>query len=270
MAAPWFKFYPDDWVGGRAAGLTLGEQGTYLRLLIRDWACDGLPDDVEELLRPLPREVSEPMAIELRETFFERCADGRWRNPKLNAERLEATARMLKASKAAQARWAGNSSQDQHGPEVDNAPSNAPSNASSNARASLEHMLERCQPEPDPDPEPEVKMTRSKASPTRPYAGPQENRPDPQNQGQNQGGSIHPPLKGRGQGLPTDVGREVLVTLMTALGISSRGQIAILTSGVPYPQKLELLQTARNRPGIEDRAGYAVGAIRTAGREISP
>ena len=124
-AYAWFRFYADDWMGsGRVSCLSLAQQGLYLRLLLLDWQLDGLPMDREAIRRAMPSEATAEMISELLTMFFT-VDGGRWRNPKLLLQRVDAAQRSAKGRDAADARWNAQS----------NAQSNAPGYAPGHARA---------------------------------------------------------------------------------------------------------------------------------------
>jgi uncharacterized protein YdaU (DUF1376 family) len=90
---PWFSLYVADWAFA-TAGMTLEEQGAYMRLLTIQW--------VEGSISWEPRRVALKLGVPLDyyqrelspmvETHFVRGEDGRLRNPRLERERDEAEA----------------------------------------------------------------------------------------------------------------------------------------------------------------------------------
>lgn len=96
---PWFKFYTADWVFA-TSGMTLEEQGAYMRLLAFQWnegAISGQPKRVALKLGVSPDHYDSELRAMV-ETHFLVCADGKHRNPRLERERQQVEAESLSNS----------------------------------------------------------------------------------------------------------------------------------------------------------------------------
>ena len=83
-SAPWISFYGEDFYRS-TNGWTLLERGAYMFLLWESWVCDGLNPDPQRIFRSDPDiEALWPLL----EPKFPIAADGRRRNPRLEAIRL--------------------------------------------------------------------------------------------------------------------------------------------------------------------------------------
>ncbi len=114
MEAPYFPFYPADWLSDpNVQFLSLEEAGAYITLLAYMWR-DGkecaLPDDDKYLARLL--HVSPQKWRKLREILidgehavFKKTSDGLIRNNRLDAEWKKTKDKLEKRSAAAKARW---------------------------------------------------------------------------------------------------------------------------------------------------------------------
>ena len=82
-SAPWISFYGEDFYRS-TNGWTLLERGAYMFLLWESWVCDGLNPDPQRIFRSDPDiEALWPLL----EPKFPIAADGRRRNPRLEAIR---------------------------------------------------------------------------------------------------------------------------------------------------------------------------------------
>jgi len=82
-SAPWISFYGEDFYRS-TNGWTLLERGAYMFLLWESWVCDGLNPDPQRIFRSDPDlEALWPLL----ESKFPIAADGRRRNPRLEAIR---------------------------------------------------------------------------------------------------------------------------------------------------------------------------------------
>ena len=82
-SAPWISFYGEDFYRS-TNGWTLLERGAYMFLLWESWVCDGLNPDPQRIFRSDPDLES---LWPLLEPKFPIAADGRRRNPRLEAIR---------------------------------------------------------------------------------------------------------------------------------------------------------------------------------------
>lgn len=58
--APWFPFYPCDWIGDpRVQEMTDAQQGRYMRLLCQAWTDGSIPNDPDRLARRLRVDPTE-------------------------------------------------------------------------------------------------------------------------------------------------------------------------------------------------------------------
>jgi uncharacterized protein YdaU (DUF1376 family) len=108
--APAFPMYARDWLVD-TAGLTLEQQGAYVRLLSHQWIEGPLPDNEKELARRLAVTVSVFRRLWGRiSEFFPSQEDGRLGNPRLEQIRREQQEFHEMRSKfgrmGAEARWA--------------------------------------------------------------------------------------------------------------------------------------------------------------------
>ena len=105
---PWLPLYVSEWLlVPIKEGLSLAEQGAFIRLLCLQWDKGGLPDDPVALARMsgcLPEEFA-PIWRQL-ERLFPVHDDGSRQNENLERVREKHIARSSKAQSAAAARWA--------------------------------------------------------------------------------------------------------------------------------------------------------------------
>ena len=104
---PYFPFYPSEWLRSPTTmGMTLAEQGAYLKLLCVQWE-DGFidPEDVTMILAMEDEEVATMMAKRVWRKAFSIGKDGMLRNGRLALERDSAAHKVESASLAAQKRW---------------------------------------------------------------------------------------------------------------------------------------------------------------------
>lgn len=116
MGAPWFPFYPRDFLAA-TLGWTAEERGHYLVLLSAQWEQDGLPDDLArlELISPGVRSCWAALADK-----FPLSRGGRRRNPRLEHERIKSTERSERARQSASARWgSAGATAEKHGENAD-------------------------------------------------------------------------------------------------------------------------------------------------------
>lgn len=97
--APWFKFFPADFLGG-VAELSSEERGSYITLLCVQWQSGSLPSELDRLERLAGGPVSALVLAK-----FKAGSDGRLRNDRLESHREEATAKSRQAADAAEKRW---------------------------------------------------------------------------------------------------------------------------------------------------------------------
>lgn len=97
--APWFKFFPADFIGGTVE-LSSEERGSYITLLCAQWMTGSLPAEHDRLERIAGGRVSDPVRGK-----FVAGQDGRLRNDRLESHREEATAKSRGASNAAARSW---------------------------------------------------------------------------------------------------------------------------------------------------------------------
>ena len=105
---PYFPFYPGEWLRSPTVlGMSLDEQGAYLRLLCWQWE-DGYidPEDISLLLGVPQEKVDEWFSKRSWKRAFKKGEDGMLRNARLSVEREQALQKCESASLAAQARWA--------------------------------------------------------------------------------------------------------------------------------------------------------------------
>lgn len=87
---PAFQFYGRDF-DASTKSWDLAAVGAYTRLLIHQWECGGVPDDIREICRVVgafPDELEPIWESRLREKF-PLCEDGKRRNPRLERIRQE-------------------------------------------------------------------------------------------------------------------------------------------------------------------------------------
>lgn len=114
MAAspPSFPFFPSDFLMG-TADFSADEVGFYIRLLCFQWANDGIPDKPKmiALIGGLSYQKVRHLWPKLRRKFYYSSMDGRWRNARLEDERVKQFARTTLAIKRGHAgalkRWGG-------------------------------------------------------------------------------------------------------------------------------------------------------------------
>ena len=166
VEAPYFPFYPADWLSdSNVQTLTLEETGVYITLLAYMWR-DGsdcsLPDDNNHLSRLL--HISQKKWSQLRKVLVDSpgsvfyVVDGTIRNKRLEKEWSKATEKISKRIASANKRWSRSNA---------NASDVHMQNASkSNANASDVHMQNDAilDPDPDPDPDPEKDLKKRERS----------------------------------------------------------------------------------------------------------
>lgn len=114
MDAPYFKFYPSDWLSDSSVQfMSLEEEGAYIRLLCYAWNegdnC-GLPDDdkfISRLLKVSTRKWAKLKQILFagNHAVFEKKSDGLMHNKRLDEEWLKVQQRSKNAVIAANSRW---------------------------------------------------------------------------------------------------------------------------------------------------------------------
>ena len=98
--APWFKFYPSDFMAG-VAELTSEERGSYISLLCHQWATGDLPGERMRMERLAGGPVSDAVAGK----FVPATTEGRVFNVRLESHREEAQRRGNAGTAAAAKRW---------------------------------------------------------------------------------------------------------------------------------------------------------------------
>lgn len=121
MDAPYFKFYPSDWLSDSSVQfMSLEEEGAYIRLLCYAWNegdnC-GLPDDdkfISRLLKVSTRKWGKLKDILFsgNHAVFEKKSDGLMHNKRLDEEWEKVHQRREKAVMAANSRWSEVSEED--------------------------------------------------------------------------------------------------------------------------------------------------------------
>lgn len=104
---PYFPFYPGEWLRSPTVlGMSLLEQGAYLRLLCVQWE-DGYvdPEDVALILGLDDAAVIEMLSRRPWKRAFPKCEDGMLRNPRLAIDREAAEQKVEGARNSAKARW---------------------------------------------------------------------------------------------------------------------------------------------------------------------
>ena len=104
---PYFPFYPGEWLRSPTVlGMSLLEQGAYLRLLCVQWE-DGHvdPEDVALILGLDDAAVIEMLSRRPWKRAFPKCEDGMLRNPRLALDREAAQQKVEGARNSAKARW---------------------------------------------------------------------------------------------------------------------------------------------------------------------
>jgi uncharacterized protein YdaU (DUF1376 family) len=104
---PYFPFYPGEWLRSPTVlGMSLLEQGAYLRLLCVQWE-DGFvdPEDVALILGLDDAAVIEMFSRRPWKRAFPKCEDGMLRNPRLAIDREAAAHKVEGARNSAKARW---------------------------------------------------------------------------------------------------------------------------------------------------------------------
>lgn len=107
MKLPYFPFYPGEWLRSPTVlGMSLEEQGAYLRLLCSQWV-DGYidPEDLGLLIGVSQEQAEEWMKKRAWKRAFEVGEDGMLRNERLDLERQQAIQKTESAAAAAHARW---------------------------------------------------------------------------------------------------------------------------------------------------------------------
>lgn len=104
---PYFPFYPGEWLRSPTVlGMSLEEQGAYLRLLCVQWE-DGYidPEDLSLLLGVPTDTIEEWFRKRSWKRAFRRNSDGMLVNDRLDLERQQALQKTEMAAAAAHARW---------------------------------------------------------------------------------------------------------------------------------------------------------------------
>lgn len=101
--APWFPFYPSDFIGGTTF-MTASEVGCYVRLLAIQWESGGIPNDPAQIERVTGATFTPSVSAK-----FKTGKDGLLRNPRLEEERKTTLARSESAQKSAAKRWGAKS-----------------------------------------------------------------------------------------------------------------------------------------------------------------
>lgn len=104
---PYFPFYPGEWLRSPTVlGMSLYEQGAYLRLLCVQWEDGAIdPEDVPLILGIDAEEAIEMLSRRPWKRAFPAGKDGMLRNPRLAADRETAQMKVDSAQAAAKARW---------------------------------------------------------------------------------------------------------------------------------------------------------------------
>lgn len=121
MRRPSFPLYLYDWLSSTTTTLMGAEgRGIFIDLLCRDYADDGLPDNDEELaaLGRTDIETWKKHSAIIRKKF-EKCEDGRLRNPKIAGIKKEQTEYSEKQSQNAYKRWKKDNNADAMPPQCD-------------------------------------------------------------------------------------------------------------------------------------------------------
>ena len=104
---PYFPFYPGEWLRSPTVlGMSLEEQGAYLRLLCCQWE-DGYidPEDLSLLVGVSQDTIDGWFSRRAWRRAFETGEDGMLRNERLDLERQQAIQKTESAAAAAHARW---------------------------------------------------------------------------------------------------------------------------------------------------------------------
>ena len=146
--APWFKFYPSDFMAG-VAELTSEERGSYISLLCHQWTTGDLPGERMRLERLAGGPVSDAVAGK----FVPAKTEGRVYNVRLESHREEAQRRSIAGKTAVDRREEKRVSADQP-PIIDRSSTDeAPMHQRLEARGQrLEDRGERSKPETTPQP----------------------------------------------------------------------------------------------------------------------
>lgn len=163
MPLPYYKFWWQRWMASsRVKRLTMEEQGYYLALLNLDWAADGLPEDLDELMDLLPRKATEDRIVsKIRDTFFAQRPDGTWSHDEMESQREETAATSERNRAKALKRWADR-----------NAGGNAAADAPAMPQRSRGYAT-RAKPTPSPTPaiDPAPEEVNSNAASAAPAGG---------------------------------------------------------------------------------------------------
>lgn len=144
--APWFKFYPSDFMSG-VAELTSEERGSYVSLLCHQWATGDLPGERMRMERLAGGPVSDAVAGK----FVPAKTEGRVYNVRLESHREEAQRRSIAGKTAVDRREEKRVSADQP-PIIDRSSTDeAPMHQRLEARGQrLENRGETAEPETPP------------------------------------------------------------------------------------------------------------------------
>lgn len=107
MKLPYFPFYPGEWLRSPTTmGMTLAEQGAYLRLLSVQWE-DGFidPEDVPMILGMSEADTRKMLDRRVWKKAFPEIEGGMLQNPRLDRDRNSALSKAESASASAHARW---------------------------------------------------------------------------------------------------------------------------------------------------------------------
>lgn len=99
--APYFPFFPSDFLGGTAF-MSAEEVGCYMRLLCLQWQTGGIPNDQAQIERVTGAKFTPQVAAK-----FHLGKDGILRNRRLEEDRKELVSKSEKAKKSAANRWNG-------------------------------------------------------------------------------------------------------------------------------------------------------------------
>lgn len=108
---PWFPFFAGDWLASTdVMGMTLAQEGAYLRLLCVQWREGFIPDSPKALksLCKYPKGTKWESLWSHVGTKFVRCEDGKLRNVRLAQLREAAMVKCEKARASIAHRWGKN------------------------------------------------------------------------------------------------------------------------------------------------------------------
>ncbi|MGA0397208.1 MAG: hypothetical protein ACO3O3_08605 [Ilumatobacteraceae bacterium] len=133
---PYFPFYPGEWLRSPTVlGMTLEEQGAYLRLLCWQWEDGHIdPEDISLFLGMEQEAVDQWFSKRHWKRAFVKCEDGMLRNERMRLEREQAMMKCESAAAAAHARWAKH--------KADGKPKVTRRNASAELQAALQKLAD--------------------------------------------------------------------------------------------------------------------------------